>query len=505
MSSFFVGLDLEDATDDPIISKGTVTPYRASDRRRDSNLRKLTINQLQFHKLGYYGQEIYLRSLNQAWDRCCDNNHHLHRQGRELVMLSGDAGAGKSSLVSQFKKDLLQKYKQRQHNARRSSPSEEVQTSNDISKDEPIVLFAMGKYDQMKSNEAESYVGISAACVDICRSIKERYQRNSSNHYGSTADSVTTATTTTAGTIDDQSIEQAYPPRYQGTSFTSAAGSSLLGDILYRIRTDLGEENIKVLTTIMPSLEELLIPGDSADPSSHWEEEMSYRDDDETMTTRYSTTSSSTGGATEIDYLQAKHRFNYAFRSFIRCLCNVVGPLVLVLDDLQWCDLASFDVIEGLLDDVEANAGVHETSDKQDVDRDTNDKSRSSPVSSPFMLIGCYRQGEVDDKHRLHDLIAKYSDAPESGSNRSLSCNVEERKLRMTSMSVGNLSLDEVYQMVADVLLVSLDDTAMAEKTMELATITHSMTLGEYRNTATFWRFCSWHDHFWLINLDFVS
>ena len=50
----------------------------------------------------------------------------------------------------------------------------------------------------------------------------------------------------------------------------------------------------------------------------------------------------------------------------------------------------------------------------------------------------------------------------------------------MTALRVGNLSLDDVYQMVADVLSVSLDDKSMAKKTMELATITHSMTLGEF-------------------------
>jgi predicted ATPase len=38
----------------------------------------------------------------------------------------------------------------------------------------------------------------------------------------------------------------------------------------------------------------------------------------------------------------AKERINYAFRKFLRVVCTHFKPLVIVLDDLQWGDAASF-------------------------------------------------------------------------------------------------------------------------------------------------------------------
>lgn len=77
-------------------------------------------------------------------------------------------------------------------------------------------------------------------------------------------------------------------------------------------------------------------------------------------------------------YADAKNLFNYAFRRFIR-LASTFGPLVLTLDDLQWADLPSLELIETLLGD---------------------------RVNPPLMIIGTYRSNEVSKTHPLSQMIS---------------------------------------------------------------------------------------------------
>ncbi|WP_198034877.1 AAA family ATPase [Bradyrhizobium sp. WSM1417] len=55
----------------------------------------------------------------------------------------------------------------------------------------------------------------------------------------------------------------------------------------------------------------------------------------------------------EIPATEKRHRFNHAFRQFVRVFANVEHPLCLFLDDLQWADPASLTLIHTLLTDSE--------------------------------------------------------------------------------------------------------------------------------------------------------
>ena len=79
--------------------------------------------------------------------------------------------------------------------------------------------------------------------------------------------------------------------------------------------------------------------------------------------------------------VEARNRFNNLFGRFLTCLAGEDNPLVLFIDDLQWCDSASFDFLQNLF----ANHHEH-----------------------PFLFfMGAYRQNEVDTTHPLHKLISK--------------------------------------------------------------------------------------------------
>ncbi|HEY9846737.1 MAG TPA: AAA family ATPase, partial [Candidatus Caenarcaniphilales bacterium] len=69
---------------------------------------------------------------------------------------------------------------------------------------------------------------------------------------------------------------------------------------------------------------------------------------------------------------EAQNRFNRVFQLFIRVFCSEEHPLVIFLDDLQWIDSASFQLIELMLLDEQTQA---------------------------LFLIGAYRDNEVSPAH----------------------------------------------------------------------------------------------------------
>jgi PAS domain S-box-containing protein len=76
----------------------------------------------------------------------------------------------------------------------------------------------------------------------------------------------------------------------------------------------------------------------------------------------------------ELPPQDARHRFQLVFRRFISVFARPEHPLALFLDDLQWLDAATLDLIEDLLSD---------------------------PEVKHLMLIGAYRDNEVDATHPL--------------------------------------------------------------------------------------------------------
>lgn len=75
---------------------------------------------------------------------------------------------------------------------------------------------------------------------------------------------------------------------------------------------------------------------------------------------------------------EAINRVNLAFVSFIQLFAKPEHPLVIFLDDLQWADLPTLKLINLVLNDLE---------------------------TSHFLLIGTYRENEVDASHPLTQLV----------------------------------------------------------------------------------------------------
>jgi predicted ATPase/serine/threonine protein kinase len=85
---------------------------------------------------------------------------------------------------------------------------------------------------------------------------------------------------------------------------------------------------------------------------------------------------------TEVGPAEAENRFNRVFMRFVRLFCRQEHPLVLFLDDLQWADATSLQLLTLLMCDQSL---------------------------SHVLLIGAYRDSEVSDGHPLLSTVAQFS------------------------------------------------------------------------------------------------
>jgi predicted ATPase/serine phosphatase RsbU (regulator of sigma subunit)/tRNA A-37 threonylcarbamoyl transferase component Bud32 len=111
----------------------------------------------------------------------------------------------------------------------------------------------------------------------------------------------------------------------------------------------------------------------------------------------------------ELGPSEQQHRFELVFQNFLRVFTSAEHPLALFLDDLQWADPASLRLIHLIL---------------------------TNPQSSHLLVIGAYRDNEVDP---LHPLTVTLADLRKSGAV------VGELKLRP-------LAIDDICQLLSDTL-----------------------------------------------------
>lgn len=124
--------------------------------------------------------------------------------------------------------------------------------------------------------------------------------------------------------------------------------------------------------------------------------------------------------ALELAAAEAQNRFNLIFRKFIAVFTQAEHPLVMFLDDLQWADHSSLNLIELLLTDENSHY---------------------------LFLIGAFRDNEVTDSHPLMVLLEKVNKLPGKISEIHLSplkkqdiCHFLEDTIHQSSSEIINLA-----------------------------------------------------------------
>ncbi|RNB87070.1 GAF domain-containing protein [Brevibacillus fluminis] len=117
------------------------------------------------------------------------------------------------------------------------------------------------------------------------------------------------------------------------------------------------------------------------------------------------------GQVEELSPSEAQRRFQLSFRHFIQVVTRKEHPLTLFLDDVQWADAATLQLIDSLLTD---------------------------PGSQSLFVIGAWRESDVGDNHPL---MLKMEEIRTAGVNVEL-------------LELGPLSLVELNRMVAETLRI---------------------------------------------------
>jgi histidine kinase len=303
--------------------------------RKANDLSALTINKLKYASLGFYGRETELALLNATLAKLMSSESP--EQARQLILISGYSGTGKTALVRHALKKSAEKLGG---------------------------LFVRGKFDLHLRNEP--YSGIAAACTEICEAILQ----------------------------------------------LRIGKRSVFEPLCSRITTELGSE-LALLIQVVPNLAKVLENTGANEPSFP---------NDPAQNVALSAAGS-------------KNKFNFAFLRFIRAVSLHFVPLVFVLDDLQWADGASLDLLDVLVTD---------------------------PKTSKLMVVGIYRSNEVDSTHVFYRIIEE------------LTMKCKDKYFEMTQLQIGNLPFDSVHTIVQQ--LLDMDNNS--SRTWGLADICYSKTHG---------------------------
>ncbi len=106
---------------------------------------------------------------------------------------------------------------------------------------------------------------------------------------------------------------------------------------------------------------------------------------------------------------EALNRFNLVFQDFFQTLCQKEHPFILFIDDLQWADSASLNLLQLLM---------------------------SRYDSQYFLIIGAYRDNEVDESHSLILMLKQLQDA----------------QVTINTLCLPNLAFQDINDLIADTL-----------------------------------------------------
>lgn len=142
----------------------------------------------------------------------------------------------------------------------------------------------------------------------------------------------------------------------------------------------------------------------------------------------------------ELPSTEAKNRFHSVFQNFMKVFTKKDNPLVLFLDDLQWSDNASLELIRVLVED---------------------------PELKYFLFIGAYRDNEVDTGHPLSLMLEE----------------MRKYGLSWRDIQVGPLDKNHIGRLLADTLFCEVEKTGSLANLLLQKTGGNPFFLKEYLKT----------------------
>ena len=111
----------------------------------------------------------------------------------------------------------------------------------------------------------------------------------------------------------------------------------------------------------------------------------------------------------DLPSLESRNRFIALFQKLFKVLASADHPLVLFLDDLQWADLSSFELMKSILEDTDINY---------------------------ILFIGAYRNNKLESAHALTSYLNK----------------LEEERQNLVKITLENLNLTHINKLISETL-----------------------------------------------------
>ena len=368
--------------------------HRPSNRKVNQLDDSFTINQLKFsqdhHQL--VGRDAEIQMLQNALTRV-----HQH-QGKELVLLHGYSGTGKTALAKTLRKSTKSATA-----ALRASASNNTAIS--------AGLYVQGKFDSQKRNN-QPYAAIAMAVGALCAQLLILQQTQAQRFL-----TIRTA------------LEEA-----------------------------LGPSDLPLLVRVFGVLQELWDDDLQGQQQQQGQEEKILKQQQQQ------------------NPLEAKRRLVYAFCRFMRVMTGAFSPLVLVLDDLQWADGPSLDLIEAiLLDRNESSRKRQRSNSGSDSNSASSDGGDGLNATAGLLLIGIYRSNEVDKAHLLSSRLREWKQRATPKQDDPMDAGPP---FLVQDIPISNLPFSAVHEFINGVLSITGSQNEDNNNTLGLADLCHRRTHG---------------------------
>ncbi len=166
----------------------------------------------------------------------------------------------------------------------------------------------------------------------------------------------------------------------------------------------------------------------------------------------------------ELPTAELRNRFNLVFQKFIKIFTQPEHPLVIFLDDLQWADRASLELIQLLM---------------------------TAANNKYLFLIGAYRDNEVNEAHPLIQSLEK----------------IEKARVRINRILLPPLALTDVTQLIVDTLFVESITAKPLAQLIQEKTAGNPFFINEFLKSlySEGWLFFNYGSQKWQWNLEQIK
>jgi len=176
------------------------------------------------------------------------------------------------------------------------------------------------------------------------------------------------------------------------------------------------------------------------------------------------------------DMVKSKEKFKFLLQRFLQAVCQPQHRVILFLDDIQWMDPASLQLLEVILNDRSLEQSLLIVSTIRNSEEDWDEQEQGNKQAG---ARGCGRglgTSFQPSSHNNHNNNNKKDQPPTVAISKLVQRIQETRNKKATYITLGNLPLETVESYLVD--LLKLDRDADANNIQEFARIAYNRVQG---------------------------